>query len=136
MNSWAGRLVSRVFGLFVQKKAESEFSGEIETHLELLKEKFIRQGMDPEDADIAARRQFGNTTLLRQGHRESRTFLSFSTVFQDVRYGLRVLRKSPGFTAIAATSLALAIGANTAIFSIAKQVLYQRLGVPHPEQLR
>jgi predicted permease len=136
MNSWVLRLVSKVSGLFGQKKAESEFDSEMQIHLQLLTEKFIRQGISPEDADSAARRQFGNTTLLRQRHRESRTFVSFSTVFQDVRYGLRVLRKSPGFTAIAVASLALAIGANTAIFSVAKNLLYDRLDVPHPEQLR
>jgi predicted permease len=108
----------------------------MQTHLQLLTEKFMRQGISPDDADSAARRQFGNTTLLQQRHRESRTFLSFSNVFQDVRYGLRVLVKSPGFTAIAIASLALAIGANTTIFSVAKSMLYDRLGVPHPEQLR
>lgn len=136
MNSWALRLVSRVIGLFGQRKAESEFDCEMQTHLQLLTEKFMRQGISPDDADSAARRQFGNTTLLQQRHRESRTFLSFSNVFQDVRYGLRVLVKSPGFTAIAIASLALAIGANTTIFSVAKSMLYDRLGVPHPEQLR
>ena len=136
MNSWALRLVSRVIGLFGQRKAGSEFDCEMQTHLQLLTEKFMRQGMSPDDADSAARRQFGNTTLLQQRHRESRTFLSFSNVFQDVRYGLRVLVKSPGFTAIAIASLALAIGANTTIFSVAKSMLYDRLGVPHPEQLR
>ena len=136
MNSWALRLASRVSGLFRQKNAESEFDYEMQIHLQLLTEKFIRQGMGPEDADSAARRQFGNTTLLRQRHRESRTFLSFSTVSQDVRYGLRVLRKSPGFTAIAATSLALAIGANTTIFSVAKRLLLDRLDVPRADELR
>lgn len=136
MNSWALRLVSRLSGLFGQKKADTELDCEMQIHLQLLTEKFIRQGMCPEDADSAARRQFGNTTLLRQRHRESRTFLSFSTVFQDVRYGLRVLGKSRGFTAIAATSLALAIGANTAIFSIAKSLLYDRLNVAHADELR
>jgi hypothetical protein len=127
--------VSRVCGLFGQKKAESEFDCEMQIHLQLLTEKFMRQGMAPEDADSAARRQFGNTTSLRQCHRESRTFLSFSTVFQDARYGLRVLGKSPGFTAIASVSLALAIGANTAIFSLAKGLLYDRLHVDHADQL-
>src|SRR5580658_5388785 len=136
MNSWALRLASRVSGLFRQKKAESELDDEMQIHLQLLTEKFIRQGMGPEDADSAARRQFGNTTLLRQRHRESRTFPSFATVFQDVRYGLRVLRKSLGFTAIAATSLTLAIGANTTIFSVAKRLLLDRLNVPQAEQLR
>jgi predicted permease len=136
MNSAARRLVSKVCGLFRQQKAESEFDGEMQVHLQLLTEKFIRQGMDPEGADSAARRQFGNTTLLQQRHRESRTFLSFSAVFQDLRYGVRVLGKSPGFTAIAGASLALAIGANTTIFSVAKSFLYDRLNVPHAEQLR
>jgi len=136
MNSWALRLVSRVSGLFGRKKAESEFDCEMQIHLQLLTEKFMRQGMGAEDADSAARRQFGNTTLLRQRQRESRTFLSFSTVFQDVRYGLRLLGKSPGFTAIAIASLALAIGANTTIFSVAKSMIYDRLNVSHAEQLR
>jgi hypothetical protein len=136
MTSLILRLVSRVRGLFKQKKADSEFDREIQVHLQLLTDKFIRQGMGPEDADLAARHQFGNTTLLQQRHRESRTFLFFSTVFQDVRYGLRVLGKSPGFTAIAATSLALAIGANTTIFSLAKSLLYDRLGVSHADELR
>jgi predicted permease len=136
MNSWAHRLVSRVSGLFRQKEAESEIDCEMQIHLQLLTEKYIRQGIDPRDADSAARRQFGNTTLLRQRHRESRTLLCFSNVFQDARYGLRVLGKSPGFTAIAVASLALAIGANTTIFSVAKSLLYDRLNVPHAEQLR
>jgi predicted permease len=125
-----------VSGLFVQEKAESEFKGEMQIHLQMLTEKFILQGMSPEDAASAARRQFGNTTLLQQRHRETRTFLSFFTVSQDVRYGLRVLGKSPGFTAIAVASLALAIGANTTIFSVAKCMIYDRLNVPHPEQLK
>lgn len=136
MSSWARRLVSRVSGPFGQQKAEFEFDGEMQAHLQLLTEKFIRQGMGPGDADSAARRQFGNTTLLQQRHRESPTFLSFSNVFQDVRYGLRVLGKSPGFTAIAVASLALAIGANTAIFSVAKSLLYDQLNVLQAEQLR
>jgi predicted permease len=136
MTSLILRLVSKVRGLFERKKANSEFDGEVQVHLQLLTEKFIRQGMHPEDADSAARRQFGNTALLRLRHRESRMFLSFSTVFQDIRYGLRLLGRSPGFTAIAAISLALAIGANTTIFSLAKSLLYDRLHVAQADQLR
>ncbi len=136
MLGWFARLLSRIHGLFGQAGAERELNEEIEAHVELLAERFVCRGMSRTEAALAARRQFGNATLLRQRHRESRTFLSFFTVFQDVRFGLRMLRKSPGFTTIAAASLALAIGANTAIFSVAKNLLYDRLGVSHPEQLR
>src|SRR5579859_6576766 len=136
MYSWTRQLVSKLRGLFGQQRVESDFDSELQVHLQLLREKFIGQGMNPGDADSAARRQFGNATLLRQRHRESRTFLSFFTVFQDIRYGLRVLGRSPGFTAIAVVSLALAVGANTTIFSVVKGVLYDRLNVPYPEELR
>ncbi|MGB6687820.1 MAG: ABC transporter permease [Terracidiphilus sp.] len=130
------RFMSRLRWLFGQGQANREFGDEIETHIELLKDRLMRQGMSREDAASAALRQFGNTVLIEQRHREARSFLWFTTVLQDVRYGLRMLRRSPGFTAIVAASLALAIGANTAIFSVAKNLLYDRLGVSHPEQLR
>ena len=96
----------------------------------------MHQGMSREDAASAARRQFGNTVLIEQRHREARSFLWFATVLQDVRYGLRMFAKSPGVTAIAITSLALGIGANTAIFTLAKAALFDALSVPQPGQLR
>ena len=130
------RFMSRLRGLFGQGQANREFGDEVATHIELLKDRLMRQGMSREEAASAARRQFGNTVLIEQRHRESRSFLWFTTVLQDVRYGLRMLRRSPGFTAIAVASLSLAIGANAAIFSVAKNLLYDRLAVSHPEQLR
>ena len=136
MTSLILRFISRLGGLFGQGKANREFGDEVETHIELLTERLIRQGMSREDAVCAARRQFGNTALLEQRQRETRAFLWITTVFQDVRYGLRMLAKSPGVTAIAITSLALGIGANTAIFTLAKAALFDALSVPHPEQLR
>ena len=136
MTGWFFQLVSRLCGLLGQKKANSDFDVEIRAHLQLLTDRFIEQGLSRKDAELAARRQFGNTTLLQQRQREARALLSPAILFQDARYGLRILRKSPGFTAVAVTSLALAIGVNTTIFSVAKQLLYDRLAVPHADELR
>lgn len=136
MVSWFFQMVARLRGLFNQKKADREFDTEMQMHLQLLAENYIRQGMGREDAVFAARRQFGNTALLRQRQKEARTFLSFAEVFQDVRYSLRILTKNPGFTAIAVASIALGIGANTAIFALAKAALFDALSVSNPDQLR
>lgn len=128
--------VARLGGVFAQGKAGAELDEELETHLALLAERFAAQGMTTEEAAAAARKQFGNSTLLRERHREARSLLSLANLWRDAAYGARLLRKSPGFTVVAAISLALAIGVNTTIFSLARQLLYARLDVPHPEDLR
>lgn len=136
MTSYIRGAISRFRELFRQGASNREFSNEVDQHLELLTERFVHQGMSREEAARAAKRQFGNPALLEQRQREARVWAWILTVFGDLRYGMRMLAKSPGITAIAIASLGLGIGANTAIFSVAKAALFDALAVPHPEQLR
>jgi predicted permease len=109
---------------------------ELASHLEALTADLVRAGYSPEDAARRARIALGTALAHKEGMRASLGLRWWDEFWTDLRYGVRILRKSAGFTAIAVASLALAIGANTTIFSVAKGVLYDRLGVPHPEQLR
>lgn len=129
-------LAAKLLGLCSWKKAGHESDDETELHLQLLAERFIGQGMRPEEAVLAARRQFGNPTLLQQRQREMRSFLLLSNVGRDLRFGARQLRRNPALTVIAVFSLALGIGANTAIFAVAKKVLLDSLPVSKPSELR
>jgi predicted permease len=102
---------------------ESELEEEMRAHLELSVKEHIASGMSLQDARRSALRQFGNRTLLREVSREMWSFNSLETLVRDARFGLRMLAKHPAFSAVAALSLALGIGANTAIFSVVYGVL-------------
>jgi predicted permease len=136
MHTSIRRSISRLRGLLRLGEANREFRDEVEAHIDLLTEQFVGQGVPRREAAYRARCQFGNAALLEQQHREARASLWLVSVLHDVRYGMRMLRKSPAITAIAITSLALGIGANTAIFTVAKAVLLDALSVNHPEQLK
>jgi predicted permease len=127
--------LSRLCALFSQSKANSELDEELETHLALLTERFVEQGMPPNEAAAAARRQFGNSTLLQQRHREARSFMFFSNLWRDLCFSARLLRKSSGFTAVALLTLALGIGLNIAIFSVLDAVMFKTLPVTQPDHL-
>jgi predicted permease len=127
--SWLRAIVRR-------DRLEIEMEAELAHHLENLTADLIRAGHDPGEAARRARIALGTVTMHKEGMRASLGLRWWDEFWADLHYGARILRKSPGFTAIAATSLALAIGANTTIFSLAKSLLYDRLNVPRAEQLR
>jgi predicted permease len=135
------QLRSYLNSLLHRGSVESNIEAELRTHIELRAEDLQRTGLTPAEALRRARIEFGPIETHKENIRSSLGLrllglLLIDELRADLRYAIRMLRRSPGFTAIAVASLALAIGANTTIFSYANQVLFVRLGVPHPEQLR
>jgi putative ABC transport system permease protein len=121
----------RVVAVVRRRRLERDLNDELAFHLAMRAADHARLGATDEDAARAARRQFGNVTAIKEQTRDMWTFPSFESIRQDVRYGSRMLRRSPGFTIVAVLALAIGIGANTAIFSLVDGLFIR--GLPYPD---
>jgi macrolide transport system ATP-binding/permease protein len=121
--------------MFRRKRKASDFSAEIEAHIQQESESLREQGLGEEEARAVARRSFGNVMLAEERFYESGRWLRWDHLWQELRFGLRMLARNPGFTVTVILTLALSIGANTAIFSIVSALLLKELPYAHPERI-
>jgi hypothetical protein len=128
-------LVNRLRGLFRRSWLERDLNEELQHHIELKTREYIEAGMSREEARYEALREFGGVEQKKEECRDADRLRWVEDLFQDLRYGLRQLRRNPGFTAVAVITLALGIGANTAIFTLLDAVMLKSLPVTNPQQL-
>jgi len=132
---WFYTLPLRLRSLFRRRRVERDLDDELQDHLDHKTSEFLAQGLPPLQARRAALRAMDGLTQRKEQCREARRVGFIEDTIDDIRYGIRVLKKSPGFTAVAALTLALAIGANAVVFGVANRLILHPLGLPHAESL-
>src|SRR6201996_8620732 len=128
-------LLRRILSLGRRARLEREIDAELREHMAMCIDDNVAQGMRREQAEREARRRFGNPTVMREGVSAEDSALPLERLWHDLRSSLRVFTKSPGFSFIVVATLALGIGANTAIFELLDAVLMQSLPVKRPQEL-
>jgi predicted permease len=129
------RTWNRLLGSLSTERRESDLAEELESHIQLLTEDNLRRGVPPEEARRQARLQFGGIESAKESYRDQRGLPFLNDLGQDVRYAFRGIRRNRGFATVAILSLAIGIGANTAIFSLINSVLLQPLAYKEPDRL-
>jgi predicted permease len=128
------QFLNRVRGLFRKAGSDRELDEEIRAHLDMAAARNVARGMDPEKARLAARREFGGVEQIKEVYREQRSFPALDSLSQDIRFALRSAARSPLFIAVTVVTLAVGIGATTAVFSVVDRILFRSL--PYPEEDR
>ncbi|HEX5475368.1 MAG TPA: ABC transporter permease [Vicinamibacterales bacterium] len=128
-------ILSRLLGLFRRGRSDADLADDIRAHLDLLAADYRRRGLSAADAETAARRDFGSVEGMKEAYRDRRGLPLVEALLRDLQYGVRQMRRNPGFTAAAAATLTLGIGATTTMFSVVDGVLLRPLDYPAPERL-